>query len=157
CSDVAGNTAASIDSNAFKIDLTDPTISFTGQSPAKNANGWNNTDVSLSWSCSDSGSGPVAASVSQSITSEGSGQQPTGTCADNAGRTANSPDGDVNIDKHAPTITDQGPTFAPDGNNGWYVSAVTDQFKAVDSLSGLDSACVTAFPASGSDNIRNVS
>src|SRR5204863_12124 len=119
---------------------------FTGQSPAKNGNGWNNTDVTLSWSCSDTGSGPVAATVSKSVSTEGSGQQKTGTCTDNAGRTSSSTDGNVNIDKTAPTISDQGPTATADGTNGWYVSAVTNQFKAVDSLSGLSAGCVTAFP-----------
>jgi hypothetical protein len=104
CTDQAGNSASSIDSAGFKVDLTDPSISFTGQSPAKNGNGWNNADVTLSWSCSDTGSGTVAATVSKTVTTEGSGQQKTGTCTDNAGRTSSSTDGNVNIDKTAPTI-----------------------------------------------------
>ena len=43
-SDNAGNTNAGIDSAAFKIDMTNPTINGSA-SPAANANGWNNTDA----------------------------------------------------------------------------------------------------------------
>ena len=96
--DLAGNTASSTNGDV-NIDKTDPGISFDGQSPAKNANGWNKTDVTLSWTCTDGGSGVVAGTVSKTITTQGTGQQEAGTVADLAGNTASSTNGDVNIDK----------------------------------------------------------
>ena len=101
CTDKAGNTGSG--SFGFKFDKTAPGISFVGQSPAKNGNGWNKTDVTLSWTCTDSLSGPEATPVTRTITTEGSGQTATGTCTDQAGNQASSTDGNVNLDKSAPT------------------------------------------------------
>ena len=44
CTDLAGNTARR-DQRPFKIDKTAPVITDDGRTPAANANGWNNTDV----------------------------------------------------------------------------------------------------------------
>ena len=85
-----------------------PGDQLDGQSPAKNANGWNKTDVTLSWTCTDGGSGVVAGTVSKTITTQGTGQQEAGTCADLAGNTASSTNGDVNIDKTDPGISFDG-------------------------------------------------
>jgi hypothetical protein len=41
------------------------------------------------------------------------------------------------VDTGNPTITDLGPTTGPDGANGWYVSAVTNEFRASDSGAGF--------------------
>lgn len=53
------------------------------------------------------------------------------------------------IDLHGPTITDNGPTEAPDGDNGWYVSPVTENFAASDALSGLADCSSTFTKDSG--------
>ena len=55
------------------------------RSPTPNANGWNNTDVTSTWGCTDTGSGPQSPTVTQTISTEGAGQQVTGTCFDVAG------------------------------------------------------------------------
>ena len=102
CSDYAGNSAT--DKVTFKYDATAPGISFSGQSPVKNTFGWNKTDVTLSWACTDALSAPVATSVSKVISTEGSDQQATGTCSDNAGNTTSSTDGHVYLDKTLPTL-----------------------------------------------------
>jgi hypothetical protein len=61
----------------------------------------------------------------------------------------------IGWDKTAPTITDLGPTTSPNGA-GWYNTDVTNKFQASDSLSGLNAACVTAFPANmAGDNIQS--
>jgi hypothetical protein len=60
----------------------------------------------------------------------------------------------VKIDKVAPTITDLGPTAGPTGDNGWYTTNVTNQFQAVDTLSGLSAACDAAFDQTG--DVKNV-
>jgi hypothetical protein len=51
------------------------------------------------------------------------------------------------IDSVAPAIADLGPTPAtPNGNNGWYVTPVSNGFEATDETSGLSAACITDFP-----------
>jgi hypothetical protein len=107
--DGAGNSgAASGSSNTVtvKIDTTAPSIVFDSATPAANADGWNKTNVVVSWNCSDNvgGSGAAAASVSQTISSEGTGLAATGTCADVAGNTASNTKGGFKIDKTDPSI-----------------------------------------------------
>jgi len=136
CADAVGNVASSINSQAFKIDLSDPTIAFTGQSPAKNGAGWNNSTVTLSWSCSDSVSGAVASTVTQTVSTEGQNQGKTATCYDNAGRSASSTDGSVNIDKTAPSVVYTSANPAPNAA-GWNNTDVVATFTATDTLSGF--------------------
>jgi hypothetical protein len=88
----------------IKIDKTAPVIAFVSRTPA-DANGWNNTDVTINWSCTDGLSGPVSASVSQTVSTEGANQSATGTCQDLAGNTASDTQSGINIDKTAPTLS----------------------------------------------------
>jgi hypothetical protein len=135
CTDVADNANTLIEGN-INIDKTAPLISFLGQSPAANAHGWNNTDVTLSWSCTDGLSGPAASPVSQTITTEGMNQSATGTCYDLAGNSASSTDGSVDIDKTAPTLS---PSISPAGAiilGGSY----TANANSSDSPSGVDTS-----------------
>jgi hypothetical protein len=94
-------------------DTTPPTITATPSVPP-NANGWNNTPVSVSFSCVDNpgGSGvDTAASnlATQALTASGT---VTGTCVDNAGNSATA-SYTAQIDETPPTIS-----FA--GNAGTY-------------------------------------
>ncbi|MDP2703266.1 MAG: Ig-like domain-containing protein, partial [Candidatus Rokubacteria bacterium] len=54
--DAANNPSPASSELSVTVDTTTPTISFTDRT-APNDAGWNNTDVTLNWSCSDSGSG----------------------------------------------------------------------------------------------------
>ena len=85
-------------------DTTPPTITFVSRMPAANANGWNNGNVTVTWSCSDSGSGVVSATISQIISTEGSNQSATGTCQDLAGNSASNTQTGINIDKTNPIL-----------------------------------------------------
>ena len=134
CSDKAGNSAGGSFAD-IDIDKTAPGIAFVGQSPAKNANGWNNTDVTLSWTCSDALSGVVSPGDSQTISSEGENQQATGSCSDNAGNSASSTNGDVDIDKTAPGIAFAGQSPAKNGN-GWNKTDVVLSWNCSDDRSG---------------------
>ena len=49
--DQAGNLSVIVN-RSLKLDNVAPTITFYSRTPA-NANGWNKTDVSLSWKCND--------------------------------------------------------------------------------------------------------
>ncbi len=121
-------------------DTTDPVITFESRTPA-NGNGWNNSDVTVTWSCSDSGSGVVSPSVSQTVSTEGEGQPAIGTCIDLAGNTAMDTVSGINIDKTAPTAA---ANASPDPNaNGWNNSDVTVSFDGEDELSGIDSCAAS--------------
>ncbi len=129
----------------IKRDATPPTITYLGQNPAPNANGWNNTAVTLSWSCTDATSGPVSATVSQTISTEGANQSATGTCTDTAGNTASDPQGGIDIDLTAPTdLTWIG---GPDDGGAYYFGFVPAEptCTATDALSGLAGCVVTGY------------
>ena len=102
CTDAAGNTSTAA-SATVKIDTTTPTI-VGSRTPGPNVNGWNNTDVTVSFSCSDELSGINSCSAPTTLSGEGAGQSVTGTAVDQAGNTASATVGDINIDKTIPTI-----------------------------------------------------
>src|SRR5262249_30056301 len=126
-----GGTASQ--SVTIKRDTIAPSITFASRT-APNAAGWNNSAVTLSWSCADSLSGAVAASVSQTIGSEGANQSATGTCTDNAGNSASDTQSGINIDTTAPTLT---PAVSP--NPVLLGGSATVTSGAADTLSGLAS------------------
>ncbi|WP_420183590.1 OmpL47-type beta-barrel domain-containing protein [Knoellia sp. CPCC 206435] len=130
--DKAGNTEAAR-TVSFGIDKTSPTIGHT-QSPAANADGWNNENVTVTFTCSDALSGVASCTGPQTVATEGRSQVVTGTVEDNAGNSATDP-ASVSIDKTKPVITvDALP--APNAN-GWYQDDVTATFTATDALSGV--------------------
>lgn len=103
--DVAGNVATAA-SPAVNIDWTAPVITFGAQSPAANAAGWNNTDVSIPYSVTDSLSGVAGSSPGSPVvfTGEGSGLTATVTAVDYAGNVASAVTPAVNIDRTPPVI-----------------------------------------------------
>ena len=66
--DAAGNTASA--SVTINLDKTPPGIRAS-QSPLPNANGWNNTPVTVTFACTDTGSGVDACSVPVTVTNNG--------------------------------------------------------------------------------------
>ena len=142
--DVAGNKeeAKTVE---VKVDGTTPTIKG-GQTPAANANGWNNGDVTVTFTCEDTGSGIASCTPQQVIATEGKDQLVKGTATDNA---SNSVSGShsVSIDKGAPTIKASADR-APNGN-GWYDADVTVGFETGDALSGVDRASAAKTLAEG--------
>jgi hypothetical protein len=134
--DVAGNVEGS-HSLTLKVDQTPPTISAS-RTPAANANGWNNSAVTVSFSCADSGSGlATACPAAQVLNSEGVNQSSSGTVTDMAGNSANVTVSNINIDLTAPTITGSA-TPAPNAA-GWNNTNVTVSFSCSDALSGIAS------------------
>ena len=97
--DKAGNTAST--SVTLDIDKTAPLIT-AAVSPSPNGNGWHNTDVTVTFTCSDTLSGVASCPAPVTVTAEGAGQVVTGIAIDKAGNTA-STSVTVNIDKTAPT------------------------------------------------------
>lgn len=144
--DAAGNKEA-VTSRSFNLDRTAPTITLTGQTAANEA-GWNNTDVTLTWGCTDavSGvSGVSGATVAQTLSAEGAGQSATGVCTDGAGNIASNTVSGVNIDKAAPVVEPADVTDAV-----WRNLPLEHPFTAADNLSGLANAADASFTLAAS-------
>lgn len=138
--DAAGNEEAH-QTVSVRIDETAPIIGHT-QSPAANANGWNNGDVIVTFSCSDAGgSGLASCTAPQTARGEGQSLEFQGTAEDNAGNSAHD-HAIVNIDRTAPTIG-EAPGRAAANGNGWYHVPVGIAFSCSDALSGV-AVCPTA-------------
>jgi len=117
------------------IDNVPPTIVAT-PTPLPNAAGWNNTDVTVSFECSDLTSGIASCPGPVLVQQEGANQVITGTATDRAGNTA-SASATINLDKTPPTI---GASLTPFPNAaGWNTSDVTVEFDCSDQLSGVES------------------
>jgi hypothetical protein len=118
----------------IKRDATAPVISGS-RTPAANQFGWNNTDVTVNFICSDATSGVADCTPAEVLTAEGAGQSRTGTASDQAGNKASFTVGGINIDKTAPTI---GVVRTPEPNqHGWNNTSVTINYICADSLSGV--------------------
>ena len=137
CSPESAGSSAS-ESVTIKRDSTAPTISGSA-SPGANANGWNNSDVTVSYVASDGGSGidGGASDLGDDVLStEAAGQSASGTAVDKAGNSSTATVGGINIDKTATTISG---SASPEANaNGWNNTDVTVSYTASDRLSGID-------------------
>src|SRR5207247_2682311 len=131
CKDAAGNSATPQSVTNINIDKTKPVITG-GRTPAANANNWNNTNVTVSVTCADTGGSGVDTNTvaGATVSTEGENQSVTntGSCVDKAGNTADSATvSGINIDKTPPNP----PTAvrAPAANaNGWNNTDVTVTF-----------------------------
>jgi len=139
--DLAGNSA-NYTTPPLKIDKTAPTISAT-QSPLPNANGWNNTPVTVTFACTDALSGVFSLTLPMTLNASGANQMASGICTDTAGNVA-SLSKSVSIDMIGPTVTIMSPV---NGSNLTYGASATMQFVCSDTLSGI--ATCTGSPAHG--------
>ena len=145
--DRAGNIAT-VKTITIKLDKTPPTI--TGSStPPPNANGWNTTNVTVSFQCSDNLSGPALDSQPAPVVigTEGVAQSVIGSCQDLAGNLSTAAVSGINIDKTPPAIVISAPT-----NGATYTanSAVSAAYACIDRLSG-SATCAGNVP-SGAGN-----
>ncbi len=124
-----------------RIDRTTPVIEAVASPPA-NQEGWNATDVSVSFISTDALSGVSATSPAVLVTSEGAAQEIIGTASDFAGNQA-SASAILNIDKTAPSVTIgmplQGATYL-------LHASVASAYSCEDLLSGLR-ACAGPSPS----------
>ena len=119
----------------INLDKTPPTIA-SAASPPPNAAGWNNSNVTVSFTCSDALSGIASCSAPVIVSLDGAGQIVMGTAMDKAGNTASAV-AVVNLDKTPPTIT---ATITPAPNPaGWNNANVTVTFTCSDTVSGVSS------------------
>jgi hypothetical protein len=141
--DDSGNSAQS----SFDVtvqDTTDPTITLVSRLPAANSFGWNNSDVTVKWSCSDI-VGVVSSTVMTTVSSEGSVLSAIGTCEDTSGNTASDTQTGIKIDKTAPTsIAFVG---GPAAGSSYYFGSVpaAPTCSADGAISGLNSCVVSGY------------
>ncbi len=135
CRDNAGNES-SLSFGPVKIDLTGPQVVFGTPSPAPNASGWNNTDVTVPYTVTDADSGVQTGSGSVVLSSEGASVTGTISVSDLVGNSATFTTPAVKIDKTLPLVTIVAQTPVPNAN-GWNNTAVTVTFACTDALSGV--------------------
>jgi hypothetical protein len=144
--DNANNSAT--DTAVVSIDMTAPTIS-AGRSPDANANGWNNSDVTVSFACGDALSGVATCPATQTL-GEGTNQSASGTATDAAGNIASANVSGINVDKTDPTLSGAAAS-APNGN-GWYSGDVTVAWTCSDAPSGIEGTCPGNSTVTGEGN-----
>jgi len=127
------------------IDTTPPTIT-AAVSPLPNGVGWNNGDVTVTFTCMDTLSGIVSCPTPATVTTEGANQLISGTATDGAGNSA-STSVIVNLDKTAPMVTITAP------QNGAQLTSSPASVTATvsDALSGIASATCNGSPATVSN------
>lgn len=119
----------------IKIDKTKPAIT-SSQAPAPNAYGWNNTDITVTFTCSDATSEIASCSSPITVSSEGQNQTVNGVAEDHACNLSTIVV-TANIDKTAPLIYAM---VSPEPNaNGWHNTDTTVRFVCSDALSGIAS------------------
>jgi hypothetical protein len=125
----------------WAVDVTAPTVTFGSPSPAANANGWNNSDVSISFTIEDTLAGvDLGSSTSSPLVLSGEGAAVMGsvTATDKAGNGASIVSPAVKIDKAGPTMSITTPASGATFNIGQNVAA---SYSCTDGLSGVDT-CV---------------
>src|SRR5438034_581927 len=129
--DIAGNQSSV--SITLNIDKSRPVVSAVVSPPA-NAAGWNNTDVRVSFTCTDATSGIARCPDPVTVTTEGAGQVVSGTTEDGAGNQA-SVSVTLNIDKTRPGVS---AAVSPPANAaGWNITDVRVSFTCTDATSGI--------------------
>ena len=117
----------------LKLDKTAPSIT-PSTNPAANANGWNDTDVVVSFTCADTLAGIDICPAAKTL-GERANQSMSGIATDGAGNTATAVLGGLGVDKTAPLLAGV-PTTAPNAA-GCYRVDVTIGWTAADALSGI--------------------
>jgi hypothetical protein len=112
--------------------------------PLANPKGWNNTNVTVNFTGTDSLSGLAGCSSPVELTNDGTNQSASGTCTDKAGNVSPSaPVTGINIDKTSPAIAITSPA---NGANVTSPLAVTGT--VTDSLSGTSAVTCNGTAAS---------
>jgi hypothetical protein len=141
CSATNGAGLFSSSTVTIKRDATPPMIVWS-RTPTPNAAGWNNTNVTVIFTCTDNVSGVApgypTAGTTLTANTPPVGVTISGVCANLAGNSSAASVGPIKIDKTPPTINITAPA-----NGGTYLlnAAVASNFSCSDALSGI-STCV---------------
>ena len=127
--DRAGNSAST--TLTVRIDQTAPSVSAAAN-PSPNADGWNNGDITVTFSCQDALSGVADCPSPVTVTEETSGRIVGGTATDRAGNTATA-QAAVKLDRTGPQVTITSPAdgSTAEGSPVTVTGTVTDSFSGV--------------------------
>jgi RHS repeat-associated protein len=132
---ITGKAGTSFQLSVIGVDNDAPVI-VASASPAANAANWNNTNVLVTFKCSDATSGIAICPSPVSVTTEGAAQIISGTAVDKAGNKSTASI-TLNIDKTQPTVAANPVPTANSAN--WNNTNVTVGFLCADALSGVAS------------------
>jgi hypothetical protein len=135
----AGGLSDSDSATYTIVDTGNPTISHSLAPSAANGNGWYNTDVVVSFSCEDTGSG-IQSCEGGTTLGEGAARSVTGTATDWAGNTATDTVSGINIDKTKPTVGFSG---GPAATYYFGSDPAAPTCDAADALSSLDTCVIS--------------
>jgi len=124
------------------VDNAPPTITAV-VSPAPNAAGWNRSDATVSFTCSDKTSGIATCTAPSTVTLETAGQTVAGTAVDKAGNIATAV-AVVKLDKTPPSLN----VTSPANGSNIFFSPVAIGGTIQEALSGLASVTCNGIPAS---------
>ncbi|MGI9585170.1 MAG: hypothetical protein ACR2N7_06220 [Acidimicrobiia bacterium] len=141
CSDNAGNISNLATANGINIDLTPPIVSWEASSDP-NANGWYNSDVTVTYSGIDALSGIDFCDEPFIFDTDGAGLEVSGACSDRAGHSTEVK-ATIDLDKTAPTVGARLST--PANSNGWHNTDVNVLFDGEDATSGIASCDTMEF------------
>ena len=155
CTDAAGNSSSATFSG-INIDRTAPNPPTVGMAPPPNGNGWNNTNVVVTFSSNgDTGpvqSGVVSCTAPTTIASETSGTNVSGACRDLAGNVSSSAATTVKIDTTTPAVSILGVT-----NGAVYVLGAVPAAScfSTDALSGIAMPATLNIAGGNSQHVGN--
>jgi len=135
--DGAGNSSTR--SFSWLIDSAPPGVVFADPSPAANAHGWNNGDVTIAFQIVDAGAGVDVAASSPSplvLSAEGAPVTASVTAVDRAGNAASVDSPSVKIDRTPPAVTISAPSAGATFPVDYAVAAL---YACTDALSGVES------------------
>ncbi len=162
--DKGGLSAVTATATYTIVDTVKPTISHSLTGGTKNGNDWYKADVTVAFTCADTGSGVQSCSGSTTLR-EGANQLVTGTATDWANNSATSTASGINIDTTLPSVSLVG---GPNATGGYYFGNVpaAPTCDASDALSGLAASCSVvgggtsvgthSYTATVTDNAGNV-
>ncbi len=135
--DKGGLSAVTASATYTIVDTVKPTISHSLATP--NSNNWYKADVTVAFTCADTGSGVQSCSDSTTLR-EGANQLVTGTATDWANNSATSTASGINIDTTAPIVSLVG---GPNATGVYYFGNVpaAPTCDASDALSDLAAPC----------------
>ena len=145
CADNASNVGSATLSG-INVDGTPPALTAS-RSPAANGAGWNNSNVTVSFTCTDavSGSGVASCPSPVVVSNQAANQSASGTGTDVAGNSSTTTVTGISIDRAAPIVTI---TTPPNGASYPAGTVVNASFSCADILSGT--ATCTGTVANGS-------
>ncbi len=140
--DLAENVEEHAETNTISVNVDTDAPTIEGDAtPTANSFGWNNTPVSVTFTCTDVGSGLqtlVAGCAGDTILeNDGADQEVIGDAVDVAGNKSTTTVGPINIDQTRPTLV--GIPADPNGA-GWHKGDVAVKWVGDDGLSGIDPA-----------------